>query len=104
MATVLFFFVLFVIGVFAIGILEPVMRRLLPAAGIPKDVVQALFIGAGALVALPFVLSILAEVHVSILASLIVGAVILFHAGASFAYAMFRLVYPLARVPLSKKR
>ena len=69
-----------------------------------SDVIQAVFIGAGALVTLPFVLSILTEARVSIVASLIVGVVILLHAGASFAYAMFRLVFPLARVPLSRKR
>jgi hypothetical protein len=103
MAAVLFFFALFVVGVIAIGILEPIARRLARPLEIPQDVVQALFIGAGALVTLPFVLSILAEVHVSIVTSLIVGAVILLHAGAAFAYSMFRLIFPQVRVPLSKR-
>ena len=102
MASVLFFFATFVLGLVAIVILEPVTRRLVPE--IPHDVVQAVFIGAGALIVLPFVLSILAETRVSIVASLLVGAVILFHAGAAFAYAMFRLIFPLARVPLAKKK
>jgi Sec-independent protein secretion pathway component TatC len=62
------------------------------------------FIGAGALITLPFVLAILAEEHVSIVASLIVGAVLLFHAGAAFAYAMVRLVLPAVRVPLGRRR
>jgi SNF family Na+-dependent transporter len=103
MAAVLFFFALFVIGVVAIGILEPIARRLAEPLEIPRDVVQALFIGAGALVTLPFVISILAEARVSIVASLIVGAVILLHAGAVFTYAMFRLIFPRVRVPLSKR-
>ena len=71
MLAVLGFFALFVLGVIAIAILEPVMRLLLKPLDIPADVVQAVFIGAGALVTLPFVLSILAEAHVSIVASLI---------------------------------
>ena len=91
------------LGVIAIAILEPIARRLLRPLDIPADVVQAVFIGAGALVTLPFVFSILAEARVSIVASLIVGAVLLFHAGAAFAYAMFRLVFPLARLPLAKR-
>jgi len=103
MLFVLGFFALFVIGLIAIAILEPVMRHLLRPLDIPADVVQAVFIGAGALITLPFVISILAETHVSIVTSLIVGAVILFHAGAAFAYAMFRLVFPLRRVPLAKR-
>ena len=103
MLYVLGFFALFVIGLIAIAILEPLMRHLLRPLDIPADVVQAVFIGAGALITLPFVISILAETHVSIVASLIVGAVILFHAGAAFAYAMFRLVFPLHRVPLAKR-
>jgi hypothetical protein len=103
MLTVLVFFGMFVVGVVAIAILEPLARHLLRPLDIPADVVQAVFIGAGALVTLPFVLSILAEARVSIVSSLIVGAVILFHAGAAFAFAMFRLVFPLARVPLAKR-
>ena len=101
MAAVVYTFMAFFAGAVAIFVLEPMARRFLP---VPKDVVQAVFIGAGALVALPFVLAILAEARVSIVASLIVGAVILFHAGAAFTYAMFRLIFPLARVPLAKKR
>ena len=93
---------LFVLGMIAIAILEPVMRRLLRPLDIPADVVQAVFISAGALITLPFVLSILAAAHVSIVTSLIVGAVILFHAGAAFAYAMFRLVFPLRRLSPAK--
>ena len=103
MIAVLFFFALFLVGLIAIAILEPVMRHLLRALEVPADVVQAVFIGAGALITLPFVLAILAETHVSIVASLIVGAVLLFHAGAAFAYAMFRLIYPLRKVPLAKR-
>jgi hypothetical protein len=103
MAAVLFFFALFVIGVVAIGILEPLARRVAQPLEIPRDVVQAVFIGVGALVTMPFVLSILAETRVSIVASLIVGGVILFHAGAAFTYAMFRLILPATRVPLSKR-
>jgi len=103
MLTVLCFFALFLVGLIAIAILEPVMRHLLRALDVPADVVQAVFIGAGALITLPFLLAILAETHVSIVASLIVGAVLLFHAGAAFAYAMFRLVYPLRKAPLAKR-
>ena len=103
MLAVLFFFALFLVGLIAIAILEPVMRHLLRALEVPADVVQAVFIGAGALIMLPFVLAILAETHVSIVASLIVGAVLLLHAGAAFAYAMFRLIYPLRKVPLAKR-
>ena len=104
MLTVLFFFGTFVLGVVAIGILEPLLRVFLKPLGVPADVVQALFIGAGALVVMPFVLAVLAEAHVSIVASLIVGAVLLVHAGGAFGYAMLRLAMPLARVPFSKKR
>ena len=103
MLAVLIFFALFVLGLIAIAILEPLTRHLLRPLDIPADVVQAVFIGAGALITLPFVLSILAETHVSILASLIVGAVILFHAGAAFAYAMFRLVFPLRKLAPAKR-
>ena len=103
MVTVLSFFGLFLVGLIAIAILEPVMRHLLRALDVPADVVQAVFIGAGALITLPFVLAILAEEHVSIVASLIVGAVLLFHAGAAFAYAMFRLVFPLRKLALAKR-
>ena len=103
MLAVLFFFALFLVGLIALAILEPVMRHLLQALDVPADVVQAVFIGAGALITLPFVLAILAEAHVSIVASLIVGAVLLFHAGAAFAYAMFRLVFPLRKLGLARR-
>jgi ABC-type phosphate transport system permease subunit len=103
MAWVLFFLATFVVGLIAIAILEPLSRRFLKPLGVPGDVLQAVFIGAGALIVLPFVLSILAEAHVSIVSSMIAGAIILCHAGAAFLYAIFRLLLPLARVPLSKK-
>lgn len=102
MASVVFFGIMFVCGVIALSILQTAVDRLAKPLRLKDDIVQALFIGAGALVTLPFVLSILAEARVSILASLIVGAVILFHAAAAFAYALLRLIFPRARVPLSK--
>lgn len=92
MLAVLFFLGTMVLGIIAIGILEPFMKPL----GVPGDVSQALFIGAGALIVMPFVLSVLAETHVSILASLIVGAALLVHAAGAFGYAMLRLIVPLA--------
>jgi hypothetical protein len=104
MLTVLVFFGTLVLGVVAIGILEPTLRHLLKPLGVPGDVIQAVFIAAGALVVLPFVLAVLAEANVSIVASLIVGAVLLLHAAGAFGYAMLRLAMPLVRVPYSKKR
>lgn len=102
MAAVMLFGALFVLGVIALGILQSVVDRLAKPLELPMDTVQALFIGAGYLITLPFVLSILAETHVSILASLIVGALILLGAGASFAYAMFRLMFPAKRLALAR--
>lgn len=96
MLTVLVFFGTFVVGIAAIGILEPLLRHLLRPLGVPADVIQAVFIGAGALVTLPFVLAVLAEAHVSIVASLVVGAVLLLHAAGAFGYAMLRLIVPFA--------
>ena len=104
MLWVIFFLATFVVGLIAIAILEPVARHFVKPLGIPEDVVQAVFIGAGALIVLPFVLSILGEARVSIVTSLVVGAVILFHAGAAFAYAMFRLILPFGRVPQARRK
>src|SRR5689334_80476 len=97
MLAVLFFLGTLVLGMVAIAILEPFLKPL----GVPEDVSQALFIGAGALIVMPFVLSVLAETHVSIVASLIVGALLLLHAGGAFGYVMLRLIVPL--MPLRKR-
>jgi len=103
MAAVMLFGAMFALGVIALGILQSVVDRVAKPLELPMDAVQALFIGAGYLVTLPFVLSILTETHVSILASLIVGALLLLGAGGAFAYAMFRLIFPTKRLALARR-